>query len=90
MQEEIQQNIRDGSSYKHDDEENCALAVKAKKGKGKSSHSKSDSCQGGKKKDMSKIKCFHCHEVGHLATKCSHKKYGKKLSGGAVGEYLAT
>ena len=35
MQEEFRQNTRDGSSSKIDDEENCALAGKAKKGKGK-------------------------------------------------------
>eukprot|EP00253_Pinus_taeda_P006505 PITA_06505 len=35
IQEEIRRNIRDGSSSKTDDEENCALAIKAKKGKGK-------------------------------------------------------
>eukprot|EP00253_Pinus_taeda_P005675 PITA_05675 len=40
VQEEIQQNTRDGSPSKNDDEENCALAGKAKKGKRKTSHSK--------------------------------------------------
>ena len=43
MQEEINRNTRDGSSSKTDDEENYALAIKAKKGKQKSSHFKSDS-----------------------------------------------
>jgi len=33
MQEEIRGNTRDGSSSKTDDEENCALEIKAKKGK---------------------------------------------------------
>jgi len=32
VQEEIQHNPRDGSSSKHDDKENCALAGKANKG----------------------------------------------------------
>jgi len=63
VQEEIRWNTRDGSSSKNDDEENCALTGKVKKGKGNSSHSKSDSSQGGKKKDMSKIKFFHYRKL---------------------------
>eukprot|EP00253_Pinus_taeda_P020501 PITA_20501 len=39
MQEEIRRNTRDGSSSKDDDEENLALESKARKGKGKASHS---------------------------------------------------
>lgn len=56
MQEEIKRSTRDGSSSKNDDEENLALAYKARKGKGKVSHSKSNSSHGGKKGDMSKVK----------------------------------
>jgi len=41
MQEEIKRSTRDGSSSK-DDEENLALASKARKGKEKDSHSKSN------------------------------------------------
>eukprot|EP00253_Pinus_taeda_P001491 PITA_01491 len=66
--EEIKRNIRDVSSSNTNDEENCALVIKVKKGKGKASYSKSDSYHGGKKKDMMKVKCFHCHELGHFAT----------------------
>ena len=40
IQEEIHRNTRYGSSSKVDDEENHVLAGKAKKGKGKASHSK--------------------------------------------------
>jgi len=88
VQEGIHQNTKDGSSSKHDEKENFSLASKAKKGKGKSSHSKSYSSQGGKNKYMSKVKCFHCHGVRNFARKCLLKKVGKKRSGGAKGEIL--
>ena len=87
MQEEFRQNTRDGSSPKHDHEENFSLAAKAKKGKEKKFHSKSESK--GKKQDMSKVKCFHCHEHGNFATKCPKKKKKKKVVGAANGEALA-
>ena len=35
VQEEIRRGIRDGSSSKNEDEENCALAAKERKWKGK-------------------------------------------------------
>jgi hypothetical protein len=53
------------------------LATKAREGKGKKFHSKSESK--GKKLDLSKVKCFHCHEHGHLATNCPQKKKNKRL-----------
>ena len=77
MQEEIRRSTRDGSSSKKDDEENLALASKARKGKGKASNSKSSSSHGGKKIDKSKVRCFNCHEVGHYATNCPLKKSKK-------------
>eukprot|EP00253_Pinus_taeda_P029089 PITA_29089 len=82
IQVEIKRNTRDGSSPNTNDEDNCALAIKVKKGKGKASHSKSDSYHGGKKKYMTKVKRFHCHELGHFATNCPLKKSKKKSSGG--------
>ena len=42
MQEEIRRGTRDGYSSKNEDEENCALAAKARKGKGKKHPSKYD------------------------------------------------
>jgi len=90
MHEEIRRNTKDGSSSKADDEEKNALEINEKKGKGKDSHSKSDSYHGGKKKDMMKVKCFHYHELGHFATNCPLKKSKKKSSGGAVSEALAS
>lgn len=90
MQEEIRRNTRDDSSLKTDDEESCALAIKVKKGKCKTSHSKSDSYHGDKKKDMIKFKCFRCHELGHFATNFPLKKSKKKSSRGVVSEALAS
>jgi len=90
MQDEIRRNIRDGSSSKTDDEENCALATKASKEKGKIYRSKSNSYHGGMKKDIQKVKCFHCHKMGHFATNCPLNKSKEKSSGGAVGEALTS
>jgi len=56
----------------------------------KSSLSESDSSQGNKEKDLSKIKCFHCHEMGHYATKCPHNKAKNKSLGGLAGDALAS
>ena len=76
MQEEIRRTTRDGSSSKVSDEENCTLAMKAKKGKSKkASHSGAK----GKNQDMSKVKCFHCHQHGHYATNCPQKKKIRRL-----------
>ena len=90
MQEEIRRSTRDGSSLKQDDEENLALASKVRKGKGKVYHSKSSSSHGGKKFDKSKVRCFHCHEVGNYATNCPQKKSKKGSSKGSDGEALAS
>ena len=75
VQEEFRRNTRNGSSSKHDDEKDCSLAAKARKGKGKKSASKSGAK--GKKHDLSKVKCFHCHEHGNFATNCPQKKRNK-------------
>ena len=88
MQEEIRRSTRDGSSSKNEDEENCALASKERKGKGNKFPSKSDAK--GKKQDLSKVKCFHCHEHGHFTTNCPQKKKKKKVVGSTDGEALAS
>ena len=66
VQEEIRRSTRDGYSLKNEDEENCDLASKARKGKGKKFQSKTEAK--GKKQDLSKVKCFHCHQHGHFTT----------------------
>ena len=90
VQEEFRQNTRDGSSSKIDDEENCALAGKAKKGKGKKSYSKSKSGKEGKKCDMSIVKYIHCHKHGHYATNCLQKKKKKNAWGSATADAFAS
>ena len=74
VQEEIRRSTRDGSSSKASGEENYTLATKEKKGKSKKS---SQSGAKGKKQDMSKVKCFHCHQHRHYATNCPQKKKNK-------------
>ena len=90
VQEEFRRNTRDGSSSKNEDEEDCTLVSKAKKGKENKFHSKCESSKDGKKRDMSRLKCFHCHEHGYYATNCPQKKKNKKASGSVVGEALAS
>lgn len=57
-----------------------SLAGKGKKSKGIKTRGKTESSQNGgkEKKDLSKIKCFDCHEFGHYATNCPNKIYNKK------------
>ena len=75
VQEEIRRSTRDRSSSKEFDEEDCALAANARKGKGKKNASQSGA--NGKERDMSKVKCFHCHKHGNFATNCPQKKNNK-------------
>ena len=88
VQEERRWNTKDETLSKGEDEVNFGLARKEKKGNGKKSQSKPKSNQGGKKKCLSKIKCFHFHEFKHYATKCPHKKPSKKNPRGETGEAL--
>ena len=62
----------------------------AKERKGKSKKNASQSSAKGKKQDMSKVKCFHCHQHRHYATNCLQKMKNKQVSGSTAGEALAS
>jgi hypothetical protein len=73
IQEETQLESEDGLKKIHD--ENFALSSQARKGKFKKIVSGESTAQDGKKKKgMRKVKCFACHQFGHYAGKCLHKK----------------
>ena len=55
---------RNGSKVKKEEENNIVLALKGQ--------------QKQKKKDLSKIKCFRCGEMGHYTTQCPLKKKDKE------------
>ena len=44
----------------------------------------------GKKKDLNKIKCFHCYEYEHYETNSLHKKSIKKHATGAGGDFMVS
>jgi hypothetical protein len=69
IQEEIREESLYGGQRKGDDDENLSLASHARTGKGKTKTNTSGEAtsQNGKKKDMSKLKCFACHKFGHYA-----------------------
>jgi hypothetical protein len=64
------------------------LTAKARKGKGKKFRSKYESKV--KTIDLSKVKCFHYHEHGHLATNCSQKRKNKTVVGVTTGDSLVS
>ena len=65
------------------------MAAKAKKKKGNKFHSIYEASEDGKE-HMSKVKCFHCHEFGHIATIFPPKKKNKMDIGAAVGQALTS
>ena len=79
-QEELRLSLVSGTSSKSHkseaEQENVALAGK---GKAKKGSSKGSNPQGEKKKkDLSKVKCYGCHEFGHYVSDCPQRKKGKK------------
>jgi hypothetical protein len=68
-------------------DENLALVSQTRKGKGKGSNKKGNSegetSQSGKKKDLSKVKCFACHKSGHYASQCPEEERKRKIAAGS-------
>jgi hypothetical protein len=75
--EELRDEDLNGGRYKSDDE-NVALVSQPKKGKFKKFARGEPTSQDGKKKDMSKVKCYACRKFGHYASQCTNKKGGTK------------
>ena len=83
IQEEIRRRFTSGSTFVGVEvEENVALAAKGR-GKGKSRKGPTGGGTGrgagrgtgrGGGKDLTKVKCWHCHEMGHYAVTCPEKK----------------
>ena len=61
-----------------------------KKKKGNIFHSLSEAGEYGKEHNMSKVKCFHYHKYGHIATNCPHKKKNKMAAGAVASEALTS
>jgi hypothetical protein len=83
VQDEIKiAQARPSSPTHAEEEEGLALASKAKGKKKK---------KGGKKNiNFSKVKCFHCHKMGHFASQCPKRKKKNKpqmAASAAVDEF---
>jgi hypothetical protein len=74
IQEKTQLDSRDGLKSSNDD--NLALASQARKDNFRKFVCGESTAQDGKKKDVSKVKCFACHKFGHYAGQCPHRKKG--------------
>ena len=62
------------ASTSREDEEDVALITKGKKKKKKGPRKGGAKQQDGQKKDLSTVKCFACHKMGHYAEQCPNKK----------------
>jgi hypothetical protein len=63
---------------KVDDEENQALAAQVKKRKEREEGSPRKSKKPRRKRDVSKVQCFNCRNMGHYAAQCPHKHEKEK------------
>jgi hypothetical protein len=75
IQEETRIESKNGQQ-KGSEDENLALDAHARKGRRNDSPRREASPEQRKKKDLSKVKCFACHEHGHYASQCPQRKKG--------------
>jgi hypothetical protein len=76
IQEEARIESRNGKQRGNNDE-NMALVAHARKGRENHSPRREASPEQRKKKDLSKVKCFACHTLGHYASQCPQRKKGR-------------
>ena len=70
--------MQGSASTSREDEEDVALTEKGKKKNKKGPKKGGAKQQDGQKKDLSTVKCFACHKMGHYVGHCSNKKKKKK------------
>jgi hypothetical protein len=68
-QEEIQERSQRSEHKTNRFDENVSLAAKRKK-------------KGSSRRDLSKVRCYYCNQLGHLASHCPERKKKKKESEG--------
>ncbi len=85
IQEEIIRGSKSAGQHDGYDEDNVALSAKGDK-KSKKVSKGGAKQKGEGKKDMSKVKCFACHKMGHYAGQCPKKK-NKQLEASAEVEF---
>jgi hypothetical protein len=75
IQEETWLESRNGMQKSNNDE-NQALAARTRKSRGGGSPEREASPEPRRKKDLSKVKCFACHDYGHYASQCPLRRKG--------------